>query len=232
MATQKRTKRAPNRQARLAAARRREERRLAAQRKRRRVVGGVVAVVIVAVLGAVVASLASSDDKNTNLDASSNTTDPLANPDDTTPEVTEPPLPSAAGKPCVARTGDLPAGAPDVPVEVGPPPTKLVTKDLKVGDGAEVKATDTITVNYIGVSCSTGAIFDSSYKAGQPATFPLDSVIAGWTQGIPGMKVGGQRLLGIPSELAYGASGSAPDIAPDEPLWFVVDVVSVGQATN
>ncbi len=67
-----------------------------------------------------------------------------------------------------------------------------------------------MTVNYIGVSCSTGAIFDSSYQASPPGpiTLSLDRVIPGWTQGIPGMKVGGQRLLGIPSEMAYGATGS------------------------
>ena len=108
----------------------------------------------------------------------------------------------------------LPAGAPNVPVQVGPPPTTLVKQDLVVGTGAEVQAGDTVTVNYIGVSCSTGKIFDSSYTRGQPATFSLDQVIPGWTQGIPGMKVGGQRLLGIPSDLAYGAQGSPAAASP------------------
>jgi len=96
---------------------------------------------------------------------------------------------------------------------------------LKEGDGAAVTATQKLTVDYIGVSCSTGKIFDSSYKSGQPATFPLAQVIPGWQQGIPGMKVGGQRLLGIPPALAYGAQGSPPVIAPDETLWFVIDIV-------
>ncbi len=134
---------------------------------------------------------------------------------------------SAAGKPCVARTGALPSGAPDVPVVVGPAPTSLVIKDLKVGTGPAATATDTVTVNYIGVACSTGEIFDSSWSRGQPATFALNQVIPGWTQGLTGMQVGGRRLLGIPSNLAYGAQGSPPQIAPDEALWFVVDLVKI-----
>ena len=85
----------------------------------------------------------------------------------------------------------------------------------------------TVTVNYIGVSCSNGKIFDSSYSRNQPATFSLTGVIKGWTDGIPGMNVGGQRLLGIPADQAYGAQGNPPDIAPDEPLWFVVEVTEV-----
>ena len=132
---------------------------------------------------------------------------------------------SAAGKPCVAVADPLPAGAPAVPVEVGPAPTQLITKDLKPGTGPEVAKGATVTVNYIGVACSTGKIFDSSYSRGQPATFPLTQVIKGWTDGIPGMKVGGQRLLGIPSSLGYGPSGSGALIGPNEALWFVVEVV-------
>jgi hypothetical protein len=132
---------------------------------------------------------------------------------------------SAAGKPCVPVADPLPAGAPAVPVQVGPPPTQLIKQDLKEGTGATVGANDTVTVNYIGVSCSTGTIFDSSYSGGQPATFGLNGVIKGWTDGIPGMKVGGQRLLGIPPEQGYGDAGSPPDIAPGETLWFVVEVV-------
>jgi len=119
----------------------------------------------------------------------------------------------------------LPAGAPEVPVKVGPPPTQLLSEDLKIGTGATVATKDTVTVNYIGVSCSTGKIFDSSYSRNQPATFPLTGVIKGWTDGIPNMKVGGQRLLGIPPDQAYGAQGRPPTIGPSETLWFVVEVV-------
>jgi peptidylprolyl isomerase len=108
------------------------------------------------------------------------------------------------------------------------PPAKLVTTDLTVGDGAEAKAGDRVTVQYVGVSCSTGKQFDASWDSGRPATFSLDEVIAGWTEGIPGMKVGGRRLLMIPPALGYGSrppSGSG--IAPGETLIFVVDLVAL-----
>ena len=134
---------------------------------------------------------------------------------------------TAAQKPCVAVADPLPKGAPSVPVKVGPAPTTLVIEDLKPGTGADVKATSSVTVDYIGVGCSTGKIFDSSYSRGQPATFPLNGVIKGWSEGLVGMKVGGQRLLGIPSDLAYGPSGQGAGIGPNEALWFVVDMKSV-----
>ena len=71
-------------------------------------------------------------------------------------------------------------------------------------------------------------IFDDSYSRGAPAEFSLTGVIPGWTQGIPGMKVGGQRLLGIPSELAYGCRREPRSgILPDESLWFVVEVLAI-----
>ena len=98
---------------------------------------------------------------------------------------------SAKGKPCVAVSDPLPAGAPEVPVKVGAPPTELVIEDLTPGTGAAATASSTVVADYIGVSCSTGTIFDSSYASGQPATFPLSNVIPGWQQGLPGMKVGG-----------------------------------------
>jgi peptidylprolyl isomerase len=132
---------------------------------------------------------------------------------------------SAAGQPCVALAEPLPEGAPEVPVPVGPPPTELVVEDLTVGDGAEVTEGATVTVDYIGVSCSTGAIFDDSYKRGQPATFGLGQVIPGWTEGLVGMKVGGSRLLVIPPDMGYADTGSPPKIAPGETLVFVVDAV-------
>jgi peptidylprolyl isomerase len=135
-----------------------------------------------------------------------------------------PAVASAKGKPCVATTGALPPGAPAVPVPVGPPPTQLVTQDLQAGTGAAVNPGATVTVDYIGVACSTGAVFDSSYTSGQPVTFSLSQVIPGWQQGIPGMKIGGSRLLGIPPDQAYGDQGAPPKIAPGETLWFVVSV--------
>jgi peptidylprolyl isomerase len=195
-------------QARIAAA---QAARRKAQR-RKRLLFGTGAAVVASLL---VAFALTRDGKSNVVTASASTA-----PGDSTPAVD-----SAAGKPCLATVDPLPAGAPEVPVVVGPPPTQLLMQDLITGTGAEVKPTDTVTVNYIGVSCSTGKIFDSSYARNDPATYPLTDVITGWTDGIPGMHVGGQRLLGIPPDQAYGTSGSPPDIAPDETLWFVVEVL-------
>ena len=121
------------------------------------------------------------------------------------------------------------AKKPVVTVPKGPAPTKLVTKDLVVGTGQTVKPGQTVTVNYVGDLYKNGKEFDSSWKTGQPATFPLTAggVIQGWVQGIPGMKVGGRRELIIPASLAYGKSGRPPTIPPNSPLVFVVDLLSV-----
>ncbi len=82
----------------------------------------------------------------------------------------------------------------------------LDSQDSTPGTGDAVKADDTITVDYTGAVASTGVIFQSSKDSGQPVSFPLKGVIPGWTQGIPGMKVGGTRRLLIPAALAYGAN--------------------------
>lgn len=134
---------------------------------------------------------------------------------------------TAAGKPCVALADELPAGAPAVDVPIGPPPTSLKITDITTGTGPAVTAADTVTVNYIGVSCSTGAIFDESYSRRQPATFGLDQVIAGWTEGLQGMQAGGARRLVIPPDMGYGSSGQGAKIGPDETLVFVVELLSI-----
>ena len=112
-------------------------------------------------------------------------------------------------------------GAPE-----GAAPTALVTNDIIVGSGKEAVASSTLTVHYTLMAWSTGQVVESSWDGGSPATFPLSGVIAGWQQGIPGMKEGGRRLLVIPAELGYGAAGGGP-IGPNETLIFVVDVISV-----
>ena len=107
------------------------------------------------------------------------------------------------------------------------PPAGLVTVDVVDGSGDAVAAGATVTVDYCGVGLDSGALFDSSWARGQPATFPLDGVILGWQEGIPGMKPGGRRLLIIPGDLAYGPNpppGSG--IGPNETLVFVVDMLS------
>lgn len=195
----------------------------ARKRQRRQRILGIAGAVLatIVVLGLVITAVVDDDDsQQVATDDAIPTTASTAAPE------------SAAGKPCVAVSEELPAGAPAVPVREGPPPTELVKEDLQEGSGAAAAEADTITVNYVGVSCSTGKVFDSSWGEGkQPATFPLANVIPGWQQGIPGLKVGGRRLLGIPAELAYGETGSPPDIAPDETLWFVVELLSIGEPT-
>lgn len=81
--------------------------------------------------------------------------------------------------------------------------------DTTPGNGDEVKSGATVTVDYTGAVASTGTIFQSSLDSGQTVTFPLSGVIPGWTQGVPGMKVGGTRRLLIPANLAYGANPPA-----------------------
>lgn len=120
------------------------------------------------------------------------------------------------------------AKEPVITVPKGPPPTQLQTKDLVTGTGQTVKAGDTVTVNYVGALYKNGKTFDSSWSRNQPFTTALTAgtVIPGWVQGIPGMKVGGRRELIIPASLAYGAKGSPPTIPPNSALVFVVDLLS------
>jgi peptidylprolyl isomerase len=141
-----------------------------------------------------------------------------------------PPVSTLEASGCVGFNDVLPEGAPPVDVPVGPAPSTLQVTDLKTGTGPAVTAADTVTVNYIGVSCSTGKIFDSSWGRGQTATFGLNQVIPGWTEGLTGMQPGGERLLVIPPDLGYGPRGQGP-IAPNETLVFVVDLVSAVPAT-
>jgi hypothetical protein len=134
---------------------------------------------------------------------------------------------SGSGVSCVAMTDTPPVGAPYVPVHVGPAPTQLVTEELRAGTGNDsVQPGDSVTVNYVGVNCRDGKIFDSSWSQGHPVSFQLGDVIPGWQQGIPGMKVGEQRLLGIPPDLGYGAAGR-PGIEPNATLWFAVELLSI-----
>jgi len=106
-------------------------------------------------------------------------------------------------------------------------PGSLVIADLVVGTGATAAAGDTITVNYIG-RFTDGTQFDSSYSRNMPYPFLLGAgqVIAGWDQGIPGMKVGGQRRLTIPPSLAYGQSGYGT-IPPNATLVFDIQLLSI-----
>jgi peptidylprolyl isomerase len=118
---------------------------------------------------------------------------------------------------------------PEVDFPEGPPPADLEIADLTVGTGAEANPGSQVRVHYVGVAYSTGEEFDASYDRGAPLDFPLGGgrVIAGWDQGVAGMKVGGRRKLVIPPHLAYGDRGAGGVIKPGETLIFVVDLVDV-----
>lgn len=107
--------------------------------------------------------------------------------------------------------------------------TELQKIDLQAGTGEEVKPGATVTAHYTGALAKDGTIFQSSHDFGQPIPFGLDGVIKGWTDGVPGMKVGGKRRLVIPAAQAYGEQGSPPSIGPNEPLVFDIEIVSVQQ---
>jgi peptidylprolyl isomerase len=130
---------------------------------------------------------------------------------------------SAAGLPAV--TGNA-GEAPTITPPTGAAPTTLQTQDLIVGTGTEVLPTSTLTVHYTLMTWSNGSLVESSWNGGQPATFPLSGVIAGWQEGLPGAKAGGRRLLVIPADKGYGPNGSGP-IGPNETLIFVVDIIAV-----
>jgi peptidylprolyl isomerase len=121
------------------------------------------------------------------------------------------------------------AKEPTVTVPKTPAPTTLVSKDLVTGTGQVAKAGDTVVVNYVGVLYKTGKTFDSSWQRNTPFTAPLTagSVIPGWIQGVPGMRVGGRRELIIPPSLGYGAKGSPPTIPSNATLIFVIDLLQI-----
>ena len=129
---------------------------------------------------------------------------------------------SAAGLPAVtANAGE----APTITPPTGEAPATLQTQDIIVGTGTEVLPTSTLTVHYTLMSWSSGEILESSWTSGQPATFPLSGVIAGWQEGLPGTKVGGRRLLVIPPSLGYGPMAGHP--LEKETLIFTVDIIAV-----
>jgi len=99
--------------------------------------------------------------------------------------------------------------------------------ELKLGDGDEVKKGATITAHYTGALVKDGTIFQSSRDFGKPITFGLSQVISGWTDGVPGMKVGGTRRLVIPAAQAYGANSPSPNIPPNSDLVFDIELVEI-----
>lgn len=99
--------------------------------------------------------------------------------------------------------------------------------DLQEGMGSVVQPGATITAHYTGALCKNGIIFQSSHDFGNAITFGLTQVIKGWTEGVPGMKVGGMRRLIIPAALAYGASSPAKNIPANSDLVFDIELIAI-----
>jgi peptidylprolyl isomerase len=117
---------------------------------------------------------------------------------------------------------------PEVDFPGGEPPAELQITDIWEGNGGVAEPGDLVTVHYVGVAYSTGEEFDASWNRGDPLRFELGAgrVIAGWDQGLQGMKAGGRRQLVIPPDLAYADRGAGSAIAPGETLIFVCDLIS------
>lgn len=119
---------------------------------------------------------------------------------------------------------------PEVTIPDTSPPAELVIEDIEVGDGPEATAGQPVEVHYVGVAWSTREQFDASWDRGDSFGFRLGAgqVIAGWDQGVAGMKLGGRRRLTIPPHMGYGSAGAGGVIGPNETLVFVVDLLGVG----
>lgn len=113
---------------------------------------------------------------------------------------------------------------PEIDFHEGDAPDVLVMRDIEVGTGAEAAPGATVDVHYVGVDYETGEEFDSSWDRGQSINFPLQSLISGWQEGIPGMRVGGRRELVVPPLMAYGPAGGGHRLS-GRTLIFVIDLL-------
>jgi peptidylprolyl isomerase len=149
----------------------------------------------------------------------------------TTADIPAGPAPTTPATPAVQASKDLKdtSKKPEIPKPKGAPPKTLQVKDIVKGKGRAAKSGDNLTMQYVGVSYSTGAEFDASWDKGQPFKFQLGKgmVIKGWDKGLVGIKPGGRRELIIPPKLGYGAQGQPPSIGPNETLVFIVDALKV-----
>ncbi|SEG31858.1 FKBP-type peptidyl-prolyl cis-trans isomerase FkpA/FKBP-type peptidyl-prolyl cis-trans isomerase FklB [Marinobacterium lutimaris] len=110
-------------------------------------------------------------------------------------------------------------------------PSGLQYKVLREGEGASPGPQDVVVVHYEGTNID-GEVFDSSYKRGEPARFPLNQVIRGWTEGLMDMKPGGERMLYLPADLAYGARSPSPAIPANSALIFKVELLEVQKSAT
>jgi peptidylprolyl isomerase len=115
---------------------------------------------------------------------------------------------------------------PEVDAPEGPAPDTLEIVDIVLGDGAEATPGAKVDVHYLGVEYDSGEEFDSSWSRGQSIDFPLNNLIKGWQEGIPGMRVGGRRKLTVPPNLAYGPAGGGHRLS-GKTLIFVIDLLGV-----
>jgi peptidylprolyl isomerase len=209
--------------------RRLREQQLRARRRRRNTIIGAVAGTMAVLVGLVFAglALAGSFSSSPAKVVAKNTASPSPS--------TNPSPPPAPPTKCAAIKPDPPGkGQPVIPQVTGKAPTKLVVKDVKTGTGKVAKAGSTLNVLYVGISCSTGKVFDASYLHGN-SSFPVTlapagqqaSVIQGWNTGLVGVHAGGVRELVIPPALGYGPQGQPPTIKGNEVLIFLVTVKSV-----
>lgn len=176
-----------------------------------------LALIPFACLALVVAGCGSSDDSSSSSESTA-----------TSAESSEK-SPAESGESAEKQSSGGEKTKPKVTVPSGPPPKQLEIKEIEEGTGAEAKAGDEVTVQYVGVGYDSEEEFDSSWSRNEPFSFALGAgqVIPGWDKGVAGMKVGGRRELIIPSNLAYGPAGSPPVIGPNETLVFVIDLLAV-----
>jgi peptidylprolyl isomerase len=173
------------------------------QNRNRRIRTITILVAAVVLISVVAATFGSNDDGDDTASSTTSTTEAVTTPTSAKPEV--------------------PAAGTD-------PVTELKIEDLKVGDGEEVKAGDTIVAHYLGATYKDGKEFQASWDSGKTfeTVIGQGAVIKGWDEGIPGMKVGGRRKLIIPAAMAYGAEDKG-DGSPFGDLVFIVDVYAVKQ---
>ena len=243
----------PTNQQRREAERRRLQRQLeerrareAARKRQTLIVSIVGTVVLIAAIIIVVVITTSGSGKKHNAGAQNTTspsTTPTPTPTTSAPAITTPTAP-CAGPPngtkasfqgvTVTNATDL-KHAPVIKSSSQKAPTTVQCMDVVVGKGKAAASTSTVKVQYAGVLYKNGTAFDSSWsRGGKPASFPLNQVIPGFTQGIGGagkvapMRAGGRRIMILPASLAYGASPpQGSNIPPNSPLVFVVDLTSV-----
>lgn len=140
------------------------------------------------------------------------------------PPVEPPPAPPLKAPPKRVAPAPKPKAAPKVSMTTTA--SGLQYEVLNEGDGAKPSATDTVTVHYHG-TLTDGTVFDSSVDRGQPASFPLNRVIPGWTEGVQLMSVGSKYRFTIPPDLGYGSRGAGGVIPPNATLIFEVELLSI-----